>query len=860
MDKKLEALLALWAQQKRTTDLFLQAEAAKVSGDYVTAYTQYTEYISQGRTYLNAAIVFNERFPDANSTLEEIVRPIVNALMVGADIAHSLGKRDEAEPLRKEAGVLSKKYLGRQGSAESERSQAALLILEGRFNEAIVSLMNARDFIVESGDNVSLARISIDVADLFQWLGDYSRARDEIDHAGAIIEPLVGEKGITQSYVLGGVLGSIASIMQGKGDSGDAMRAAQLYRAFTEVTYYRGLIAKANEQWELAEQCFIRVLPEYRSLGAGEAIEYQLAHVKLGQGSTEEALHQMLRLAPAFERGAFRAKRPAFQKFVAECLGKLGKPKSALPLVEESIEDLSGTHFDPDVLWRAQMLHASLKGQINDSVGALEAYRDALATVGELRRAPLGYRLDSTFLNDKKQLFSKAIAAAVAAEAGEDCCRFMDQIKSRTLTAVLSVPRTEHDEENVLGDRFDELARQLDALEYQSYRDGWGDRRARHEALLSERRELLERIRISDPRWRTLSQAPQLQMNALLKALADRSQAAFTLFLTESDLYVLLLIDREIYCERMPVSTKLAGKLAAYAKNLQKKFPDPLDYDLSVAFSIQATDLIPAWLLSRALSASSLVIVPHGLLHLISWAALMHEGKRLFEKLPVGILPNLATLTMRGRLTKPRSCTLFGVAEYSGLTGLGDLPSVRGELDDVAQLYRDAGAAIHGPMLDAQATEEAFWTTTRTVSGPANVLHVSCHGTMVLNEPASSGLLLFDSKVDAGEIARAPLPFDEAVLSACSTGWRPTEVENIVLTADEILGIPAGFLEAGVQAILVSITKAQAKAGRMFTSHYHRARLGGETPLSALQTAQKQMLDLKVAPSTWVGFTLYGCI
>ena len=124
----------------------------------------------------------------------------------------------------------------------------------------------------------------------------------------------------------------------------------------------------------------------------------------------------------------------------------------------------------------------------------------------------------------------------------------------------------------------------------------------------------------------------------------------------------------------------------------------------------------------------------------------------------------------------------------------------------------------------------------------------------------NSGLLLFDAKLDAAEVASAPLPFDEVVLSACSTGWRPTKVGDIVLVADEILGIPAGFLEAGVKSVLVSIPQAEGRAARALTTHYHGRRAVGDPPLPALQAAQTQMLESGVPPFMWLGFALYGCV
>jgi CHAT domain-containing protein/tetratricopeptide (TPR) repeat protein len=858
---KLDALLALSKLQSDVFGLFVRAQEVKATGDYEAAHAAFGHYIASGREYLAASLSFNSQFPADRQSVVEIVRGVVNALMVDADIVHALGDRAAAEALRQEALGLSRAHFTRRGAADTERSSAALLMLEGRFNEAIVALMNARDVVLEADDKIAAARVAIDLADVFQWLGDFRRAKEEIDHAASLIEPFVGAHGVTQSDILAGVLASVSSIMAGKGDSGNATRNADLYRAFTEVTYYRGLIAKSLGEWDEAERHFLTVLPEYRSLRAGEAVEFQLAHVKLGRGQYEQALEQARGFAAAFERGAFRPKRAVFQRLVAECVNALGDRASAQKLAELSVEDLEQRHFDPDALWRSQRVLARIASDRGDRRRALEALRAAIGTIGGLRRAPLGYRLDSTYLSDKTGVYSQAIAEAVAADEPGDCCAFIEGIKSRTLAAVLSVPSSGGG--NEWSRQFDALTLKLDALEYKTYREGWtAQERSAQPVLLKQRADLLERIRISDPRWRNLTQPASFEVDAVLSALSQRSQAALTVYYEPPLMTVVMLFDGEVRCVQSTVASDLSAKLVDYARNLQKPQPDPFKHDPSSReLSIKAADLIPASVLARVLDAKSLIVVPHGLLHLVPWAALVHDGKRLFERLPVGLLPNLAFLAAGASqaIGKPHSIAMLGVSRYS-VAGLPDLPSTAGEIEDVVSAYRDAGIRVRGPVVDAAATESAFWDLCKTVSGRGNALHLSCHGKIVPSEPMSSGLLLVDSKVDAAEIARETLPFDEAVLSACSTGWRPVQVGDVVLSADEILGIPGGFLEAGLRTVLVSIPKAEGKAARALTTHYHRKRVEGAAPLLALQCAQKQLLADGVEPGTWVGFTLYGCV
>jgi len=68
----------------------------------------------------------------------------------------------------------------------------------------------------------------------------------------------------------------------------------------------------------------------------------------------------------------------------------------------------------------------------------------------------------------------------------------------------------------------------------------------------------------------------------------------------------------------------------------------------------------------------------------------------------------------------------------------------------------------------------------------------------------------------------ASLPFREAVLSGCSTGWRPSQVVGVELSGDDMLGLAAAFLEAGVRSILVSVPPAADLATYELMVGYHR--------------------------------------
>lgn len=196
------------------------------------------------------------------------------------------------------------------------------------------------------------------------------------------------------------------------------------------------------------------------------------------------------------------------------------------------------------------------------------------------------------------------------------------------------------------------MTRQLDATEYNGYREGWTDElQNKIYSLLDERAALLERIRVSDLRWRTMSEPIPFDLHKLIRVLFEHGQAVLNLYYmsyhdqNKYDRIVAVLIkDGKSDVAAVTISRDIKSRLENYQLNLQSSKPNPKLYDLSGAFSINAEEIIPSELLSQALQAKQLIIVPHGVLHLVPWAGLSFKGKRLFEYCSIGILPNVSCI------------------------------------------------------------------------------------------------------------------------------------------------------------------------------------------------------------------------
>ncbi|TMB06744.1 MAG: CHAT domain-containing protein [Deltaproteobacteria bacterium] len=795
--------------------------------------------------------------------IETLARPLVQQTIIEADVVEALGEGAEAARLRELAFRLADGQLSPGPRAQERRSMAAILASQGRFNEALTLLEDVEQVFVGLRDDVQRSQTALDRSVLLEWLGDHDRALAAITEAGSRVRSRLTGRATGWRDIAGAVNKEAASIFSGRGRTGESDEAAALWRISVELDEHEARIRKSFGEYDEAARLFEKVLREaYRSLGAaGPAIEYQLATIDAARGRYEPARDRLARIAPEFDGGPLRPRRAALRIVQADVQLGVELPSEALQLVQDGIEDLE-KFPDFDLAWKLQWR----RGRALDALGqpdlALDAYAEAAGIVDSLRKSPLGYRLDSKYLASKLPLFESAIGLAEARGAGAACARLIELIKARALSTVLSVPKDGGAARTGLELEYDRVTRRLDAIEYAGYREpGTVALADEHDELLEERVRLAEQIRLRDPRWRALTASAPFDPDALAIRLDERGQAALTLFVQGDRTVAVLLADGEVVVASQPLAPAVRTALEEYGRNLQTAVPDVFAHDFSAGpRHIGADAFVPRALLVRALEAESLFIAPHGNLHLLPWPALLFDGKRLFEHTAVGVLPNLTCLTsLDGDFPAAPRAALLGAPDYGKLPLLGDLPDAGAELEDLEKLYAGLHRLGAPPITGADATEDALRRLAEREDAEGDILHVACHGTLVVEEPMSSGLLLTDSKLDAGELAGLRIHYGEVVLSACSTGWRPETVGDVALTGDDVLGLPGALLEAGARAVVVSIPKADDRATRAFMTRYHALRASGQSPLRAHRNTQLALIkDKSLPPYTWVGIVCYA--
>jgi CHAT domain-containing protein len=127
----------------------------------------------------------------------------------------------------------------------------------------------------------------------------------------------------------------------------------------------------------------------------------------------------------------------------------------------------------------------------------------------------------------------------------------------------------------------------------------------------------------------------------------------------------------------------------------------------------------------------------------------------------------------------------------------------------------------------------------------ATHLHLACHGGFDLHEPLDSALYLAGGdRLTLRDLLDGSLDLSSqrlAVLSACQTGI--TEFERV---PDEVIGLPAGFMQAGVPGVVATLWPVNDRSTAVLMAEFYRLLLAErQDPATALRRACGHLRDAK---------------
>ena len=283
-------------------------------------------------------------------------------------------------------------------------------------------------------------------------------------------------------------------------------------------------------------------------------------------------------------------------------------------------------------------------------------------------------------------------------------------------------------------------------------------------------------------------------------------------------------------------------------------------------------------------SPSNLIIVPHGILHYLPFAALTDGEKYLIDTYNVSTLPSANVLNfLESERSHKKELSIMGNSVMETfLSKLNDLwnflwrdrilknkililgnPDIEAPLSKLIHAQNEAEtiASLYGTkaLIGPNATE----TVVRSKVEESKIVHLAAHGEYNDRNPLFSNIYLAkdeqnnqDGHLEVHEVYGLNLEKASLiVLSACET--------NIgdLSKGDEVVGLNRAFLYAGTPGtptVIASLWTVNDESTRILMEQFYTYLREGMDKAEALREAQKEVRKKYSHPYFWAAFSLTG--
>jgi CHAT domain-containing protein len=477
---------------------------------------------------------------------------------------------------------------------------------------------------------------------------------------------------------------------------------------------------------------------------------------------------------------------------------------------------------------------------------ALASTQEAVRLIEEVRADLTDSDLRSGFFEDKQGVYQHAVYLALKAQKPEEAFALSEQSRSRTFLdllgsqTTLSKGRTRAlvSEEVMLRARLAEAK----AEAQQSEGEDSARARAQAEALDRDYKAFLERVKKENLEQASLMSVEPVKL-AEIQALLPEGTTLLEYYAGEGGVYVWIVDRTRFKLVQLPGDRpSLMNQVRNFRGAITKQAP--IGNVQGQAAALYRRLIEPAL---ADIRGQRLLIVPHGVLHYLPFAALRSPGRRwLVQDFALSTLPSASVL---------RYLTDKGAGAPAGTLVMGNpdlgaelaLPWAEREARMVGQ--QEKGSTV---FVRAEATESQAKKLLPTVG----IIHFATHGDLSETDPLSSAVLLVpgegeDGRLEVREVFGLDLHAKLVVLSACETGL------GKLSRGDEVVGLQRAFLYAGTPAVVTTLWKVDDKATYELVREFY-TRLESSGPVEALRQAQLETMRTFPHPYAWAAFGLTG--
>ncbi len=515
--------------------------------------------------------------------------------------------------------------------------------------------------------------------------------------------------------------------------------------------------------------------------------------------------------------------------------GKIAEAKAGY----DDLLKIAATRDNGEIYWLILNDRGRIADQEDATESAISYYKQAIAVI-EQQRASINTEANKIgFVGDKQNVYGQLIAALFRTQRAAEAFEYMERAKARALVDLLAnkddfaVPKV--------------AARNVGEL-LANYRAAGNEALAQVPIDLSKSVESKQRNLVVQMKEELGAAAPELASLVAVSAtpvklIQDRllpNEMIVEYYFHGKHLYAVTLSASGARIAKMD-GDNLEELVRAFRLNLQEQGEGVT----KPAQALYNKLLRP---LEAELGNRSLLIVPHGFLHYVPFAALHDGNNYLVQNRVLRYLPSASVL----RYLKPSRTESIDSILVLGNPDLGDsrldLPNAEVEARMIADMLPGNELLVR-----KKATKAAF----KQFAPNFHYLHIASHGQFNSDNAMISRLLLAkdgqeDGSLTVNELYNVHLDADLVTLSACETGL------GKVLNGDDLVGLTRGFLYAGSSSVVASLWQVDDEATSELMKRFYTNLKNGMPKRDALRQAQLDTRKEFPHPFFWAAFFLTG--
>jgi len=530
---------------------------------------------------------------------------------------------------------------------------------------------------------------------------------------------------------------------------------------------------------------------------------------------------------------------------------------------DAAIQQVELNTVQPENLWRMHFLAGKIAEEQGLEHDAIRSYKRAIDIIEEIRGNFTIDELKSIYINNKIEVYDRLINLLIRQGKYREAFRMTEKARARAFLDMIGNKRINFscsDPELVQAEQ--DLRNEMQSLSEVLYREDLGTGRGlnrsgiERELLLTREKylDLLREIKLqSDQLASVISfEPPGL---AEFQSLADDHTAFISFWTGSNGSYAWIIRKDSIIPKRLTINEQQISDLTVRCREASQRVSDFRKEQWRTASNLSVLTLQDAYselirpVIGELDGITSIGIVPHKILHLLSFQALINENNRfLAEEKNLFFTPSLSTLVfMKNREYEPQPGTVAMALGNEEFMGFSALPGTLAEVENISKVV---------PGIQEKIGEQASEAWFKENAGRFGMIHLATHGFMDARQPIFSFILLApgaenDGMLTVNEVFGLQLNADLVTLSACQTGL------GELSAGDEMVGLSRAMLYAGTANVIVSLWNvADQQTAELMTTFYQFLDTSG--PVEALARAQRSMIREYPAPFYWAPFLLIG--